>query len=71
MNFGTIKDIFIERLVESHISGEKSGKNLYKKFLQIVKENETLKTAFIVYKNIEGNTIKDKFEANQYLKENL
>ena len=71
MNFGTIKDIFIERLVESHISGEKSGKNLYKKFLQTLKENETLKTAFIVYKNIECVTINDKFEANQYLKENL
>jgi len=71
MNFGTVKNIFVEKLVESHISGEKIGKNLYKKFLETLKESETLKTAFVVYKNIEGNTINDKFEANQYLKENL
>jgi len=71
MNFGTVKNIFVEKLIESHISGEKTGKNLYKKFLKTLNESETLKTAFVVYKNIESNTISDKFEANHYLKENL
>ncbi len=71
MNFGTLKDIFLDKLIESHTSNEKTGKSLYKKFLKILKENETLKTAFIVYKNIEGNTIKSETAANDYLKENV
>ena len=57
MNFGTLKDIFAENLVNSYISENKDGKNLYKKFLQIIKESDTLKTAFIVFKNIENKTI--------------
>ena len=62
MNFGTIKDIFASVLVESHLTKDKNGKELYKKFLKILKENETLSTAFIVYKNIENKTIKNEIQ---------
>ena len=51
MNFGTLKDIFTEKLIESYTSDDKTGKELYKKFLKILKENETLKTTFIIYLN--------------------
>ena len=71
MNFGTLKDVFLDKLIESNTSDEKTGKSLYKNFLKILKENETLKTAFIVYKNLEGNTIKSETAANDYLKENI
>jgi hypothetical protein len=71
MNFGTLKDIFTEKLIESHITGDKKGKNLYKNFLKILKESETLKTTFIVYKNLEGKTIKSEVAANEYLKESI
>jgi len=71
MNFGTLKDVFLDKLIESHTSNEKTGKILYKNFLKILKENETLKTAFIIYKNIEGGTIKSETAANDYLKENI
>jgi hypothetical protein len=71
MNFGTLKDIFVEKLIESYISEDKSGKDLYKNFLKILKENETLRTTFIVYKNIEGKTIKSETAANEYLKESI
>ena len=71
MNFGTLKDIFVERLVESYTSEDKSGKDLYKNFLKLIKESETLKTAFIVFKNIENNTIKSEFGATEYLKESV
>ena len=56
MNFGTLKDIFLEKLIESYTSEDTLGKDLYKKFLKILKENETLKTSFIVFKNIENKT---------------
>lgn len=71
MNFGTLKDIFAENLVNSYISENKDGKNLYKKFLQIIKESDTLKTAFIVFKNIENKTIDSEVEANEYIKESI
>lgn len=69
MNFGTLKDIFTEKLIESYLSEDKKGKDLYKNFLKILKENKTLKTAFIVFKNIENKTINNEVIANEYLKE--
>lgn len=71
MNFGTIKDIFTSILVESHLNNDEKGKELYKNFLKILKENETLSTAFIVYKNIENKTIKNEVLASEYLKESI
>jgi hypothetical protein len=69
MNFGTLKNIFLEKLIESHISKDKSGSKMYKKYLKLIKENESLKTAFIVFKNIETKTIKNELMALDYLKE--
>jgi len=71
MDFGTIKNKFAQILIESHINGDEKGKKLYKEFLKIIKENETLSSNFIVYKNIESKVSKSEIEANEYLKENL
>jgi len=75
MNFGTIKDIFTEKLIESYSCEDEilkqHGKDLYKKFLNTLKESETLKTAFIIFKNIENNTIKNELSATEYLKESI
>ena len=69
MNFGTLKDIFLENLIESYSSENDKGKELYKKFLNLIKENEVLKTAFIVFKNIETKTIVSEASAINYLNE--
>jgi hypothetical protein len=71
MNFGTIKDLFVEKLIESYINGGDEGKVIYKNFLKILKESETLKTAFIIFKNIEEKTFEDKIGATEYLKETI
>lgn len=71
MNFGALKDIFVEKLIESYSSDDKTGKDLYKKFLNILKESETLKTAFIVFKNIETKTLNSELSASEYLKESI
>lgn len=71
MNFGTIKDIFATQLVESQLSGDETGKNLYKKFIKTIKENEILKSQFIVYKNIENKYFNNEVVASDYLKENI
>jgi hypothetical protein len=71
MDFGTLKNTFTQTYIASHISGDDKEKELYKTFLGILKESETLKSHFIVYKNLEGKTLGSEFEANEYLKENL
>lgn len=71
MNFGTLKDIFLEKLIESHTTNDNSGKVLYKNFLKILKESETLRTAFIVFKNLESKTINTEISATEYLKESI
>ena len=75
MNFGTVKDIFTLKLIESYSSEDdvliEYGKDLYKKFLNTIKESKTLKTAFIVFKNIETKTLSSEISANEYLKESI
>jgi len=71
MDFGTLKDIFTDKLIESYSNKNEEGKVLFKKFIKTLKESETLRTAFIVYKNIENNTIKSEIRANDYLKESI
>ncbi len=71
MDFGTLKNKFTETYVESHLSDDVNGKQLYKQFLKTLNESETLKTCFIVYKNLENKTASTEFEASEYLKENL
>jgi hypothetical protein len=71
MDFGTLKNTFTQTYIESHINGDSEGKELYRSFLGILKESETLKSHFIVYKNLEDKTFNSEFEANEYLKENL
>jgi hypothetical protein len=71
MDFGTIKNTFTQTYIDSHVNENSNGKELYKKFLAVLKENETLKNQFILYKNIESKTIDTEVGANEYLKECL
>jgi hypothetical protein len=71
MDFGTLKNTFTKTYIESHINEDTKGKELYRSFLQVLKESDTLKNYFIVYKNLENKTISSEFEANEYIKENL
>ena len=71
MDFGTLKNKFTDIYIESHINGDTKGKELYKEFLKTLRESETLKSYFIVYKNLEDRTTSNEVEAMEYLKENL
>jgi hypothetical protein len=71
MNFGILKDIFANKLVESHLSKDSDGKLLYKTFINTLKENDVLKSQFIVYKNLERTDFTNEVEASNYLKENI
>jgi len=71
MNFGTIKDIFAEQMVGFQLNENTNGKNLYKNFIKIISEDVTLKTQFIVFKNLENKTLNGEVSALNYIKENI
>jgi hypothetical protein len=70
-NFGKVKNIYNSKLVEGISSKNDSDKNLFKKYVKTIKENESLKTQFFVYNNIENKVETNEFKANLFLQENL
>lgn len=72
MDFGTIKNIFVENYKKS-LSGldNGEGKELFKLFLKEVKNNKTLKTGYITYNSIENKKLNDRVEAGEYLNEHI
>ena len=53
-NFGKIKNAFNGLLVESFVGNQNTDKNLFKTYIKAIRENEGLKTQFLVYNNIEN-----------------
>lgn len=70
-NFGKIKDGFNSILVESIITKDATKKEVFKKYLDTLKENEILKTQFLVYTNLENKVELDESKALCYVKENI
>jgi hypothetical protein len=70
-NFGSIKSLYNTLLVESVMSDDKSKKELFKGYVKSIKENEILKTQFLVYTNIEQKVELDIAKATMFVKENI
>lgn len=70
-NFGEIKNIFFEVLVEGIIRKDDTYKGLFKKFLKTIKENKTLRLQYDVYSNIENRADTDSNKASLYIEENI
>lgn len=70
-NFGHIKSVYNTLLSESVMSEDKSKKELFKNYVKSLKENEILKTQFLVYTNIEQKVEKDINKASMFVKENI
>lgn len=70
-NFGKIKNAFNGILVESFMGDKESNKNLFKTYIKTIRENEALKTQFLVYNNIENKIEENEFKANLFLQENI
>lgn len=70
-NFGLIKEVFNTLLVDAVSSKDNSKKKLFKNYVKTVKENEILKTQFLVYTNIENKIESDESKALQFVKENI
>lgn len=70
-NFGKIKNIFNDVLVEGILKKQDKEKNIFKSYIKLIKENKTLKTQFLVYSNLESKIESDKIKANEYVSENI
>ncbi len=70
-NFGFIKSVYNELLSESISEKNSETKSVFKKYLKSIKENEILKTQFLIYKNIEDKIEENEAKAVEYIKENI
>ena len=70
-NFGKIKNVFNELVSEGIATKDVASLDLFKKYVKTVKENEILKTQFLVISNIENKVESDRDIATQYVKENI
>lgn len=70
-NFGALKDTFNTILAESVITKDADKKKVFKQYVDLLKENEILKTQFMVYTNIESKVESDVAKATQFVKENI
>lgn len=70
-NFGKIKNVFNNLLIEGIVKKDDATKNLFKKYLKTIRESKALKTQFLVYNNIETKVDNDQFSANLFVSENL
>ena len=70
-NFGHINTLYGNILSESVISKNEGSKKLFKNYLKTIRENEILKTQFLVYSNIENKVERDINKATMFVKENI
>lgn len=70
-NFGKIKNVFNNLLVEGIAKKDASAKKLFKKYIKTIKESKILKTQFLVYNNIENKIDEDVISTNIFVSENI
>jgi hypothetical protein len=70
-NFGKIKTVFNNLLVEGLVTKDTKKKELFKIYVKTIKESEILKTQFLIYNNIEKKIESDPVSANIYVTENI
>ena len=70
-NFGFIKNSFNNILSENIKVKNSKSKSIFKKYVNQLREDDSLRTQFLVYKNIEDKVEKDKAKAIEFVKENI
>lgn len=70
-NFGNIKDTFNNLVIESVITKDKKGKELFSKYIKLIKEDKNLNDQYFIYKNLQNTKFSDEQEAKDFIKENV
>jgi hypothetical protein len=70
-NFGKIKQIYNNLLSETVVSKNKENKKVFGKYMKSLKENEALKTQFLVYNNLENKVEDNDLKITEFIKANI
>lgn len=70
-NFGRIKNIFNDIFIESVLRKDKKKRDIFKKYINAIKENKILRAQYSLYTNIENKVESNEFRASEYIKENI
>lgn len=70
-NFGKLKNIFNTILAEGISEKNDTKKDIFKKYIKLLKENKILKTQFDVYTKIESMVEESEFKATEKIKKIL
>lgn len=70
-NFGQLKDTFNQIVVEGIATKNNDKKNVFKRYLKLLKEDEILKTQFKIYNTIENMVEENEFKASEKIKANI
>ena len=70
-NFGKIKNVFNDLISEGIATKDAVSIDLFKKYVKTIKENEILKTQFLVISNIENKIESNREKATEFVKENI
>ncbi len=70
-NFGKLKNTFNELLAEGLFKNNSESKSIFKKYIKAIKENEIIKTQFLVISNIENKIESSREKATEFVKENI
>lgn len=71
MNFGKIDNAFKEILIEGILRNDNNKKSLYRKYIKLLKENDILKTQYLIYRNLKNNTEVTSDNSIDYINENI
>jgi len=70
-NFGKLKNVYNDILVESVVTKDKDKKILFKDYVKTIKENVILKNQFLIYNLIENKVEGNELKAKVFLDECL
>lgn len=71
LNFGLIKEHLNNILILSFNKNKSVKRDIFKKYINEVKNNPILKEQFLVYRNLETNVLENKDYINDFINENI
>ena len=70
-NFGSIRTLINRSLSDAYLNENSEGKDVFKKYVKLLKEDTNLKNLFFLHKNLEDTTLSSNTEAKEFIKENI
>jgi len=70
-NFGSIRTLINRTLSDAYLNENAEGKDVFKKYIKLLKEDTNLKNLFFLHKNLEDTTLYTESGAREFIKENI